>query len=80
VRDGEWAQLSGPDPANEFASVEIFVNKQHCGRAIRNAGTFSFGFQPEPLAEGFHLLEVRDGAGRVLAARMVEKLKSPAKE
>jgi len=33
--------------------VEIFVNKQHCGRAIRNAGTFSFGFQPEPLAEGF---------------------------
>ncbi len=77
MRDGEWAQLSGPVPANESASVEVFINKQHCGQAVHDRGAFSFGFQPEPLAEGFHLLEVRDGAGRVLAARMIEKLKAP---
>jgi MoaA/NifB/PqqE/SkfB family radical SAM enzyme len=73
LRDGEWAVLSGPDPGGSAGDLDVFVNRMPCGRATREDEGFSFRFRPEPLSPGFHLLEVRDPTGRVLAARMVEK-------
>jgi len=70
MRDGEWATLSGVDSS----AVEVRVNRVHCGDVDRDGSDFSFRFRPEPLTPGFHLLEIRDKTGRVLAARMVEKI------
>jgi MoaA/NifB/PqqE/SkfB family radical SAM enzyme len=72
VRDGEPAVITGPDPAVS-GTVEVFVNRSHCGRAVRGEGGFTFDFLPDPLPAGYHLIEVREGAHRVLAARMVRK-------
>lgn len=74
MRDGEWAKLSMRDPGTlGESSPEVFVNRLLCGRPVRTGDAIEFGFRPEPLAPGFHLLEFRVGT-KVLAARMVEKL------
>ena len=76
MRDGEWAKLSMRDPGTLGTSEpEVFVNRVHCGRTVRTGDAFEFGFRPEPLSPGFHLLEFRVGT-KILAARMVEKLVS----
>jgi hypothetical protein len=69
--------ISGVDPGRP-ETIEIFVNSFHCGRAERSGGRFSFSFLPDPLSPGLHLIEIREGPQRVLAARMVEKKGSPA--
>lgn len=72
MRDGDWATLAIAEGVPGEPVPEVFVNGVPCGRSVPVEGGFSFGFQPEPLTPGFHLLEVRRGS-RVLAARMVEK-------
>lgn len=72
MRDGDPVIISGSDPGGS-QSIEIFVNRVHCGRAERDTVGFHFTFLPDPLSAGFHLIEVRRGVERVLAAQMVEK-------
>lgn len=79
--DAEPARLNGTlsAPLRLWSGrLLVRVNRVPCGRAVRRGQNFAFEFSPAPLTDGFHLLEVLDGRGRVLAARMVEKVSSAA--
>jgi hypothetical protein len=77
MREGEPATLSGSLSWAEWLRrrrLLVRVNRVHCGYVARRGRQFAFEFSPEPLGPGFHLLEVVDSRGRVLTARMVEKV------
>ncbi len=76
LRPGEWARIEGDVTENPELGpshrVEIRVNRVHIGYAVHEAELLSFGFRPDPLPDGYHLLEVIDPHGRVFDASMVE--------
>jgi len=45
------------------------------GAVAGGDGTIAIRFRPDGLRQGFHLLEVVDRTGRLLKARVVEKVR-----
>jgi MoaA/NifB/PqqE/SkfB family radical SAM enzyme len=78
MKTGELAVLSGKLPGRFFAlkgtTVRVLIDKVPSFSLQVKRSAFSIGFRPDPLPAGYHLLEVADAEGVVLAAQMVEKL------
>jgi MoaA/NifB/PqqE/SkfB family radical SAM enzyme len=78
LRDAEWSLIRGrwgmPWPWKRPAGPQVRIDGRTIGATVQTLGGFSFGFLPDFLSKGFHLLEVMDGNGRLLKARIVEKI------
>lgn len=80
LRDREWSTVVLPLrhlwPWGGDASPEVRVDGVPVGAAAGRDGCVAIRFLPDGLPQGFHLLEVVDCSGRLLKARVVEKVGS----
>jgi len=78
LRDREWGTVVLPLrhlwPWGREASPQLRVDGVPVGAAAGGDGNLSIRFRPDGLPRGFHLVEVVDRSGRLLKARLVEKV------
>jgi hypothetical protein len=78
LRDREWSTVVLPLrhlwPWGRDASPQLRVDGIPVGAAAGGDGTIAIRFLPDGLRQGFHLVEVVDRSGRLLKARVVEKI------
>ena len=78
LRDREWSTVVLPLrhlwPWGREASPQLRVDGVPVGAAAGGDGNLSIRFRPDGLPRGFHLVEVVDHSGRLLKARLVEKV------
>jgi MoaA/NifB/PqqE/SkfB family radical SAM enzyme len=72
LKDNNFALIKGR--LGKEKKIEIKVNKFHTGYALIKGKNFEFGFLPNPLQKGFHLIEIYDQNGNILASKVVEKI------
>ena len=77
LQDSQWSTITGRVgrilPWKRIQGPHVRIDGVSVGGAAQASGGFSFGFLPNFLCAGFHLLEVLDAHGRLLKAKVVEK-------
>ena len=78
LQNAQWSLIRGRRgmswPWGRTARPQVRIDGRPVGGTVQTLGGFSFGFLPDFLSKGFHLLEVMDANGRLLKARIVEKI------
>ncbi len=72
LKDDAYALIEGE--AGERKKIEIRINRVFAGLVNPDKRKFKFEFLPNPLNEGFHLIEIFDEKGNLLAEKIVEKV------
>jgi|GEM_PF-528173 len=77
LRNSQWSFIRGRRaalwPWRCPHGPQVRVDGREVDGTVSTSGEFSFGFLPDRLPSGFHLIEVTDADGRLIKARMVEK-------